>query len=62
MREQEANRLAVVCTTACLCQCRADIDRMDLVALLLLIAQWDSVADDNAARRERELVKNSLET
>ena len=25
---------------------------MDLVALLLLVAQWDSVADDNAASRE----------
>lgn len=32
---------------------------MDLVALLLLVAQWDSVTDDNAARELVESVPKS---
>ena len=37
-----------MCTAACLGQCRADINGLDLVASLLLVAQWDSVADNDA--------------
>jgi hypothetical protein len=50
MREQEANRLAIVCTPACLGQCRADVDGLDLITALLLVTQRNGVAHNDAAR------------
>lgn len=47
MGKQKANRLPVMCPTAGLCKRRADIDRGDLIADLLLVCMWDCVRNDN---------------
>lgn len=51
VREQEANRLAVVCTPACFGQCRADVDGLNLIAALLLVTQGNSVAHNDAENK-----------
>lgn len=46
MREQEADRLAIVRTSAGFSKRRADIDRLDSVAHFLLILVGDGVGND----------------
>lgn len=50
MREQEADGLAIVCASAGFRQRRADIDGLDLVAVLLLLLVRDGVGDDQAPK------------
>lgn len=60
MREQEAHRLAVVRTSAGLCKSGADVDRLDLVALLLLVFVRNSVGHNNTAQAAVVDVLSSL--
>lgn len=46
MREQEADRLAVVSAAASFCQSGTDINGLDLVAKLLLLGVRNGVAND----------------
>lgn len=60
MREQEAHRLAVVRTSAGLCKSGADVDRLDLIALLLLVFVRNSVGHNNTAQAAVVDVLSSL--
>lgn len=60
MREQEAHRLAVVRTSAGLCKGGADVDRLDLIALLLLVFVRNSVGHNNTAQAAVVDVLSSL--
>lgn len=50
MREQEANRLPIVCPAASFRESRADIDRSNLVADLFLLFVRHGICDDNTAQ------------
>lgn len=49
MREQEANRLAIMRTSTSLRQRRTDINRLDLIAGLFLILMRDGIRRDESA-------------
>lgn len=50
VREEEADRLAVVRTSASLGKCGADVDGLDLGASFLLLLVGNGVGDDDAAQ------------
>jgi hypothetical protein len=50
VREQETDRFTVVCASAGLCQCRADIDGVNLVAHLLLLLVGYCVGHDDTVQ------------
>lgn len=60
VREEEAHRLAVVCTTAGLGQCGRDINSLDLVAQLLLLGVGDSVGNHQTVQTAAVQVLNGL--
>lgn len=60
MREQEADGLAVVRTSAGLGKCGADVNGVDLVANFLLVLVGDGVRDDNTAKAAVVHVLNGL--
>lgn len=60
MREEEANGLAVVGTTTSLGKSGTDIDRLDAIALLLLLGVGHCVGDNNTAQAAAVDVLDSL--
>lgn len=48
MREQETDRLPIMCTSAGLRKSRADIDGLDFVTKFLLILMRDGIGNDDA--------------